>query len=329
MKKSGVISVIVPVYNVEKYLGECIDSIINQTYTKLEIILIDDESPDSCGLICDQYARIDDRIIVIHQKNGGAASARNAGLRIATGEYITFVDSDDYLEPDAYEKMLSVLKENDADIVHGNFRYVYVNKSIIYGENCNVCHFSTTEYLVHFISEWTCGLSVVKLFKNNVLSNVFYEEGHLIDDEFFTYKGVMNAKKIVCIPTVVYNYRQRASSVMKNKSTIERRNFDRLDYLKKRLEDVVARFPELKTQYEIHYVNFLLEFSCSDRATENLNKEIKKRLIDLVVSGKIKLWKRVHWKRAIRILCFLLQPIGKTLKNQGKSAEGSSYEFFE
>ena len=97
MKKKGVISVIVPIYGVEKYLEECIESILGQTYTKLEIILIDDASPDRCGEICDRYAQMDDRIIVIHQKNGGAAAARNAGLRIATGEYIGFVDSDDYL----------------------------------------------------------------------------------------------------------------------------------------------------------------------------------------------------------------------------------------
>lgn len=329
MKKRGVISVIVPVYNVEKYLGECIESIIKQTYKNLEIILIDDESPDSCGSICDRYAEIDDRIIVLHQKNGGAAAARNAGLRIATGEYITFVDSDDYLEPDAYEKMLSVLKENDADIVHGNFKNIYVNKNIIHDVSCDICHFSTTEYLIRFLSDWTCGLSVIKLFKNNVLSNVFYEEGHLIDDEFFTYQGVMNAKKIVCIPTVVYNYRQRASSVMKNISTTERKNFDKLDFQKKRRENVAARFPELKTQYEIHYVDYLLWLAGSEQATKNLNKEIKKNLIDLLVHGKTEFWKREHWKRLARIFCFLLQPIEKTIKNQGKSADGSPYEFFE
>ena len=98
------ISVIVPIYKVEKYLARCVDSIINQTYKNLEIILVDDGSPDGCGAMCDEYAKKDERIKVIHKENGGLSSARNAGLDIATGDYIAFVDSDDRLSSDAYEK---------------------------------------------------------------------------------------------------------------------------------------------------------------------------------------------------------------------------------
>ena len=117
-----VISVIVPVYNVAAYLPECLDSILSQDYDKLEVILIDDGSTDDSGTICDDYARRDSRIRVIHQKNGGAAAAKNAGLRAATGEYLSFADSDDFLEPGAYAYMLAVLKENDADIVRCAFQ---------------------------------------------------------------------------------------------------------------------------------------------------------------------------------------------------------------
>ena len=101
------ISVIIPVYNVEPYLRKCLDSVINQTYRNLEIIIVDDGSPDNCGAICDEYAARDDRVIVIHKKNGGVSAARNDGIRIASGKWITFVDPDDWCEPDYYEMLIS------------------------------------------------------------------------------------------------------------------------------------------------------------------------------------------------------------------------------
>ena len=115
------ISVVVPVYNVEKYLRKCIDSIINQTYKNLEIILVDDGSPDKCGEICDEYAKKDNRVKVIHKKNAGVSSARNDGIDNATGEYIIFVDSDDWLEDNAIEIMVDKLNEYDYDCVFCNF----------------------------------------------------------------------------------------------------------------------------------------------------------------------------------------------------------------
>ena len=104
------ISVIVPIYNVEQYLEQCLDSIISQTYSQLEIILVDDGSTDSSGQICDKYARKDERIVVIHKTNGGLSDARNAGISVATGEYISFIDSDDYIATDMYNKMIKIFK---------------------------------------------------------------------------------------------------------------------------------------------------------------------------------------------------------------------------
>ncbi|MBT8394071.1 MAG: glycosyltransferase, partial [Bacteroidia bacterium] len=114
---SPLISVIVPIYNVERFLPRCIESIMGQSYPNLEIILIDDESPDNCGAICDAYSEKDDRIIVIHQKNAELSGARNSGLDIATGEYISFVDSDDWMEPDMLQEMLSFALKNGLDVV--------------------------------------------------------------------------------------------------------------------------------------------------------------------------------------------------------------------
>ena len=119
------ISVVVPIYKVEKYLDRCIYSIINQTYTNLEIILVDDGSPDNCPKICDEYASKDNRIKVIHKQNGGLSSARNAGIKVATGDYIGFVDSDDFIELDMYEQMYKVAYENDVDLVMSDYYKVH------------------------------------------------------------------------------------------------------------------------------------------------------------------------------------------------------------
>lgn len=126
-KENPLISVIVPVYKVEQYLHRCVDSILAQTYTNLEIILVDDGSPDRCGAICDEYAAKDSRIRVIHQENGGLSAARNAGLDACTGEYIAFVDSDDYILPEMYKKMLSALLEHQVDICICHWQYEYAD----------------------------------------------------------------------------------------------------------------------------------------------------------------------------------------------------------
>ena len=121
------ISIIVPIYKVEKYLKKCIQSIMNQTYLNFELILVDDGSPDDCPMICDNYAKLDNRIVVLHKQNGGLSDARNAGLDVARGEYIGFVDSDDFIANNMYEKLLSGLLAEDADMAVCNFSYVDEN----------------------------------------------------------------------------------------------------------------------------------------------------------------------------------------------------------
>lgn len=121
--KYSMLSVIVPVYKVEPFLKRCVDSIIHQTYKNLEIILVDDGSPDNCGAICDEYANKDDRIKVIHKENGGQSSARNVGIAIAKGDYIAFVDSDDWIDSDMYETLIGLAEKYDADIAEGSYRF--------------------------------------------------------------------------------------------------------------------------------------------------------------------------------------------------------------
>lgn len=122
------ISVIVPIYKVEDYLHRCVESIINQAYTNLEIILVDDGSPDNCPKICDEYAEKDSRIKVIHKENGGLSDARNTGLLVATGEYISFIDSDDYIDINMYKSIITYMEEHDLDIAECGIKHVYNNK---------------------------------------------------------------------------------------------------------------------------------------------------------------------------------------------------------
>ena len=121
------ISVVVPIYNVENYIKKCVDSILSQTYKNLEIILVDDGSPDNCPQICDEYAQKDNRIKVIHKENGGLSDARNAGIDISKGKFITFIDSDDYIEKDYVEVLYNSIKENASDMAIGSHKAIYDN----------------------------------------------------------------------------------------------------------------------------------------------------------------------------------------------------------
>lgn len=269
------ISIIVPVYNTEKYLSQCIYSIISQSYSKLEIVLIDDGSRDNSYVLCEEFSTIDKRIRVIHQKNGGAAAARNIGLKIATGKILAFVDSDDYLDPTAFEEMLAMMRRSDADIVECAFVNEFQDKSIITKPFAEEKEETEVEYLRRFTNSWTNALIWNKLFKRELFDNILFEEGHRIDDEFFTYQGVMNAKKIVYTPKAFYHYRMRASSVMRDPKAKEKMLFDRLEYSTIRREKVVSRFPELKQEFDYSYLDSLLYWSKDDAATSAIISKIQ------------------------------------------------------
>lgn len=261
------ISVIVPVYNIAAYLPMCIESIIYQKYSKLEIILVDDGSSDESGKICDEYAQQDCRITVIHQDNKGAAAAKNAGLRVASGNYLSFVDSDDYLELDAYDYMIQSLKKNNADIIQCSYRDVY--KDFAVEHTLRNTSMNQIEFLTLFTEDWTCALLWDKLYKKSLFDGVYFETGHKIDDEYFTYYGVMNASKIIRDNHIVYNYRKRISSVMYSPTSVRQIITDRIDFLSKRRKNVIKRFPQLRAIYDNHYMNMMVILS----RNRNITKE--------------------------------------------------------
>lgn len=252
------ISIIVPVYNVDKYLERCVDSLLKQTYKNLEIILVDDESPDSCPQICDQYKQKDRRIIVIHKKNGGAASARNMGLDVAKGEYIGFVDSDDYVSEEYINNLYQDLSREKADISVCSFYNLYKDhKEIVTNENIGI--YDSKEYLELFLKDWKCGLIWNKLFKAKLIQKVRFSEGHIIDDEFFTYKAVMQCNRIVVGNEPFYYYRMRASGVM-SQGKVKKMLNDRIEYIQERFQLVTKYYPSLYRLYLENLADNLIRF---------------------------------------------------------------------
>lgn len=221
------ISVIVPIYKVEKYLRKCINSILNQTYPYLEVILVNDGSPDGCGEICENYALQDDRVKVVHKENGGLSDARNNGLLIATGEYISFIDSDDYIDQKFYEVLLNLILTNDADIAQCDFLKVSeAESSMDKVSNCNdreiitLNNYESLERLYNGNHERTV---VVwnKLYKREVLEEIYFPVGKIHEDDFTTYKVLYNASKIVITSDKMYYYLQREDSIMGSQNNKE------------------------------------------------------------------------------------------------------------
>lgn len=272
------ISVIIPVYNVELYIRECLDSVLSQSYTDLQVILIDDGSTDNSGTICDEYAAKDPRVLVIHQKNGGAAAAKNAGLRAAAGKYLSFVDSDDYLEPGAYEHMLQLLHTHNADVAQCAYRDVFKNTSVDQLGTPGKKEYDVRSYMKLYTTDWTCGLMTDKLYVRSLFDGIFFEEGHKIDDEYFTYRGIMNAQKIVRDNHVIYNYRKRRSSVMFSPESGKQILKDRIDYLGKRRVNVIGRFPELRQIFDCHFVDAMIILSRDPLASKESHALVKQQL---------------------------------------------------
>lgn len=209
------ISVIVPVYKVERYLRQCIDSILNQTYRDVEILLIDDGSPDRCGEICEEYAKKDNRIRVFHTENKGLSAARNLGLREAKGEYIGFVDSDDWIEPDMYEILLNTFGEN-SDISACGVRREYS------GSYYDYSIYNTVLKKQEAIQSLVCGLSNAvwnKLFKRSCWRGIEFPERQNTEDTAIIYKVFLNANSISCTSKVLYHYRMRNNSIVHTQTT--------------------------------------------------------------------------------------------------------------
>ena len=237
------ISVIVPVYKVEQYLDECVASIVAQTYPNLEIILVDDGSPDRCPEMCDVWAQKDKRIKVIHKFNGGLSDARNAGLELASGEYIAFVDSDDWISPDMYMTMHKAMREANADICSCGIVEAYPeyqqsrNLPELVGDSEEILQLLYADTL-YPVMAWN------KLYHSEHWKNLRFPTGKICEDAFTTYQLVDKAEKIVQINTPLYFYRIRENSIMT--SAFSRKRMDEEEAWRCNYEFVAEHYPRLR-----------------------------------------------------------------------------------
>lgn len=244
MKNEPKISIIVPIYNVEVYLRKCLDSIVNQTYKNLEIILVDDGSPDNCGVICDEYAANDERIKVIHKQNGGVSSARNAGLEIATGEYIGWVDSDDWIELDMFEYLIKNAQTYKADITVCSRIEQYGTKSIFRG--WQQVEIYNTEQALELLLQDNLLQSYLtdKLWWRELFECIYFPEGRNFEDIAIVYKIFAKVQKTVCLPMAKYNYWQRKNSIVNTRALSNK--VDHYIASKQRYEYMVKEWPQFE-----------------------------------------------------------------------------------
>ena len=274
------ISVIVPIYNVEKYLSKCVDSIINQTYKNLEIILVDDGSPDNCPKICDEYEKKDSRIKVIHKENGGLSDARNAGMKIAKGKYISFIDSDDFIS----ENFINIL-----------YRNLSVSKCDI--AECDIVKFGEAENPVEQLSDkkplvvdTEKGLSMLiaenefhqyvwnKLYKSELIKGIYFEKGKLNEDEFWTYRIFVRSRSICKIYDVMYFYLQRQNSIMGVSFNLKR--LDSLEAKVQRQKYIDKNYPSVANQAKIDLFGTCI-FMCQS-ALKFMDGSEKKKAIEII-----------------------------------------------
>lgn len=207
------ISIIVPVYNVDKYLGKCLDSLLAQTERDIEILLIDDGSTDDSCRICDEYSNLDQRVRVFHTENQGVSAARNRGLSESKGDYIGFVDSDDWVEPTMYEQMLNALKSNNADICVCSFAKEYLDRTEI-AYNIKDLSYTRSESLRAIALGPFYSYVWNKLVKKNLCKDILFPEHHIYEDLSTTYKYFLNSNKTVTISSPLYHYRMREGSLI-------------------------------------------------------------------------------------------------------------------
>lgn len=304
------ISIIVPVYNVERYLTKCLLSIINQTFKDIEIILIDDGSTDESGKICDDFAKKDRRIRVIHKENGGLSSARNKGLDLANGEYIGFVDSDDLISTNMYEILLKYLKLYNTDIAIGGFTN---NKSNLFNgkeiKNKNILYVKDNVLLYYLKND---GHSVWRrLYKRELFKNVRFELGEINEDVLASYEVMKKCKSVVVIKENLYFWNLEPTSIsrsplscLKNQSSrivkiIESESNNKELIIAARLREIQFDYRNITKSLRFGFKNELIEKEFKDKIS-NYKENIKKNYFNIIKSKQFRIIDKIQ----LFIICF-------------------------
>lgn len=310
MVEKDKISVVVPIYNVDKYLERCINSIINQTYKNLEIILVDDGSTDNSGKIADKYKKIDSRIKVIHKNNGGLSDARNKGIRIASGKYISFIDSDDYIAEDMISYLYKLIKNNNSEISICNFQQFSsieeINDSKKFNmEESKIYNYTGLEMLQILLKgnisygdyAWN------KLYMLSLFDNIQYPIGRKMEDIGTTYKLYFNSKKVTKGTEKKYFYYKRNDSILgKNDIKVYQ---DKLELSIERIEWLQKRNVKLDyTDYNIDLINKIIELYRNNNNIDS-KKYFYEKKYDLILDKllkSIKIFNKVSLKQYMKII---------------------------
>lgn len=271
------ISVIIPVYNVEDYIDECVESVVNQSYQNLKIILVDDGSTDSSGIKCDEWVEKDSRIKVIHQQNRGLSAARNNGVALSCGKYISFVDADDWLDKDYYQVLLTELLENDADIAASGVKRVYQNGEQAYPGSTRKIY--TPEEALETVIAGTVFTVMVcnKLFKREFVTSHPFPVGHFHEDDFVMYGIITSCNNLVFCSDVFYYYRQRKYGTIESglKHRFEDKYcsyFQNADLVNKCFTQLSWMMKRLLCQYAVN--DYTLLFGKMDRESRKMKRQI-------------------------------------------------------
>lgn len=330
MDNQALISVIIPVYNVEKYLHECIDSVINQTYKNLEIILVDDGSTDSSGEICDEYIEKDDRITVIHKKNEGPSKTRNTGLENANGKYIYFLDSDDYIAEDAIESLTSAAESNGADLVFFDaYSFADDGSEVKQGYAIKGTYEPKSGYEtlteLNKNKDYHCAIYLLlikhRLLDENKIS--FLESAYCSEDMLFTYQVYCSAKKAVQCKKTLYHRRYRPNSIVTSKKSVRHFRSCRDVYkeVRKYSESIGKANDYTAAEYTarcaFNALNVYKKLSKNDKSLcKNEYKNLKKDILTYGAFGNTALKMRCYGKTFWFIYKIFEKVAGKLLKGK-------------
>lgn len=308
MPERPLVSVIVPIYGIEDYIDDCIKSIINQTYDNLEIILVDDGSPDNCPAIIESWAKHESSIIVLHKKNGGLSSARNAGMEVAKGEYIVFIDGDDWIEQQYIEKLVDIVIRYKSDIGVIGFNRTYENgKKVPSQYHINgkeICYPSPVNQAIKYFFEKAIAVWG-KIYSSKIIGKTRFIEGRLAEDIPFQVEILKKASHVAFYNDNLYNYRQRTGSIAR---TIKPKYlYDHIRSLSEALDEC-RQFFQFEEKYCLSWLSSLLYEYC---ATQDFSKAIvdSDNLIAYAINqcgGKERIIKNIDFPEAIIYNTFLL-----------------------
>lgn len=296
--KNDLISIVVPIYNVEKYLNRCIDSVINQTYKNLEIILVDDGSNDNSGMICDQYAKKDKRIRVIHQDNAGQAAARNLGIELARGKYLAFVDSDDYITLDYIEYLYNLLIKYNADMSICSYRIITNKKIVDAKQDYFELEYNTSNCLNDMLLSRNLTVSpCMKLYKKDLIKNIKFPVGKICEDNGTTYKFIASSKKIIYGNKANYNYYRRNGSTMNQ--SFSPKYFDILEMTDIMSNDLTNNYKDIIDA--INFKNMEVRFTVLRKIAESNNYNLYRNEVLRIKKELITYYKSINNKQILSL----------------------------